>query len=427
MEATLLLFGGLFLLLLLGVPIAVALGTMALLAMWKYELGIFVCSANFYSGIAKYPLLAVPFFILAGMILERSGVSARLVNLASLIVGGIPGGIAIVAVLVCVFFGGISGSGPADAAAIGAVLIPEMVRKGYSKAFAAAVIAAGGSTAIIVPPSIALILYGVITTTSIPALFAGGAIPGFLAGMSLIIPAYLVSRKRGYVGERRGSLREIGRAFREAFWGLLAPVVILGGIYGGIFTATEAAVVAVFYGLFVGMIVYRTLSLKDFYEILVQASLASAVVLLIVTLAGLYSWAGSTLGVMEKMASAILSISSSQITALILVNFLILIAGMFLDAISIYYVFLPILLPIVAHFNWDPLWFGIVMTLNLAIGQFTPPVAVNLYVTTNLASINLEETSVAVIPFVLAMTIALILVILFPSLSLMLPKILNLY
>lgn len=427
MDPAFWLFFAFLVLLFLGVPIAVALGSVAVFMIWQFNLGIPVVSSNFYAGIAKYPLLAIPFFILAGMILERCGVSQRLVNLAGLLVGSVPGGLAIVAVLVCVFFGGVSGSGPADAAAMGAVLIPAMARKNYAKDFSAALIAAGGSTAIVVPPSIAFILYGVITTTSVPALFAAGVIPGTLAGLSLIVPAYWISKRRGYMGEKRGSLKEITKAFREAFWGLAAPLVILGGIYGGVFTATEAAVIAVFYGLFLGFVVYRTLNLKSFYQILVDSAVSSAVVLLIVALAGLYSWAGSTLGVMEKIARSFLTLSANPAVVLLLVNLVLFLAGMLLDAISIYYVFLPILLPVMAHFGWDPLWFGVLMTLNLAIGQFTPPVAVNLYVTTNLAGISLEKASLATIPFIAAMALALLAVALFPALSLWLPKLWGLY
>jgi tripartite ATP-independent transporter DctM subunit len=427
MDPTLWFFLLFVLLLFLGIPIAVALGSIAIFMIWHFQLGIPVISSNFYAGIAKYPLLAIPFFILAGMILERCGVSQRLVNLASLVVGSVPGGLAIVAVLVCVFFGGVSGSGPADAAAMGAVLIPAMVRKNYDKDFCAALIAAGGSTAIVVPPSIAFILYGVITTTSVPALFAAGVFPGILAGLSLIVPAYWISKRRGYVGQRRGTAREIAQAFKDAFWGLLAPLVILGGIYGGVFTATEAAIVAVFYGIFLGFVVYRTLDLKTFYQVLVDSAVSSAVVLLIVALAGLYSWAGSTLGVMEKIATSLLSLSSNPFVVLCLVNIVIFIAGMLLDAISIYYVFLPILMPIMTHFGWDPLWFGVVMTLNLAIGQFTPPVAVNLYVTTNLAGISLERASIATIPFIVAMGLALAITAAWPALSLWLPKVWGLY
>lgn len=427
MEAGLLLFLIFLILLFLGIPISTALGSTAIFFIWKYHLGLQVFSANFYAGIAKFQLLAIPFFILAGFILDRCGISKRLVNLASLIVGSVPGGLAIVAICVCVFFGGISGSGPADAAAMGAVLIPAMIAKGYHRGFSSALIASSGSTAIIVPPSIALILYGVITNVSIPALFAAGIFPGLLAGLSLVVPAYLISKKKGFLGERRGTLREILKAFKESIWGLLAPLIILGGIYGGIFTPTEAAVVAVFYGLFVGMIIYRSLKLKDLYPIFVDASLSSAIVMIIVSFAGLFSWAGSTLGVMDKTASLLLSISSNPFISILIINLLILIAGMLLDAISIYYVLLPILLPMIEYFEWDPLWFGTVMTLNLAIGQFTPPVAVNLYVTTNIANTSLEDTSLQVIPFILAMLIALLAVIYLPSLSLLLPTWWNLY
>ncbi|HUU50339.1 MAG TPA: TRAP transporter large permease [Nitrospinota bacterium] len=427
MEAGILLFLIFLVLLFLGIPIAVALGGTALFLIWKYQLGLPVYSANFYAGIAKFQLLAIPFFILAGFILERCGISKRLVNLASLIVGSIPGGLAIVAIAVCVFFGGISGSGPADAAAMGAVLIPAMIAKGYEKGFSSALIASSGSTAIVVPPSIALILYGVITNVSIPALFAAGIFPGLLAGFSLVLPAYFISKKKGFLGEERGTFKEIMKAFKESIWGLLAPIIILGGIYGGIFTPTEAAVVAVFYGLFVGMIIYRTLKLKDLYPILCDAALSSAIVMIIVSFAGLYSWAGSTLGVMDKTASFLLSLSSNPYISILIINILILIAGMLLDAISIYYIFLPILLPIIAHFQWDPLWFGVVMTLNLAIGQFTPPVAINLFVTTNIAKTSLEDTSLAVIPFIITMFLALLIVIYMPSLSLVLPIWWNLY
>jgi C4-dicarboxylate transporter, DctM subunit len=427
MDPGLILIFAFLILLLLGLPIAVALGSVAIFAIWYANLGIPVVSSNVYAGIAKFPLLAIPFFILAGIILERCGVSKRLVHLTSLVVGSVPGGLAIVAILVCVFFGGISGSGPADAAAIGAVLIPAMARKNYRKDFAAALIAAAGSTAIVIPPSIAFILYGVIMGVSVPALFAGGILPGVLAGLSLIIPAYVISKKHGYAGERRGSWKEIFLAFKDALWGLLAPLVILGGIYGGIFTATESAVVAIFYGLLVGFVIYRTLNWRVLYDILVDSALSSAVVLLIVALAGLYGWAAATLGVVDRSAKLILSISTNEWVVLALVNVMLLIAGMLLDAISIYYICLPILIPIMAHFHWDPLWFGVVMTLNLAIGQFTPPVAVNLYVTTNLAQVSFEKVSLATIPFILTMAGSLVLVVLFPWLSLYLPQLWGLY
>ncbi|HEC30970.1 MAG TPA: TRAP transporter large permease, partial [Deltaproteobacteria bacterium] len=305
------LFGSFFLLMILGVPIAVSIGLSAIAVIWMADLGITIVSPNFYSGIAKFPLLAIPLFILAGFLFERCGISERLVVFADKLVGRREGALAIVAVAVCVFFGGISGSGPADAAAIGAILIPAMIAENYGGGFAAGLIAAGGSTAIIVPPSIALIIYGALTNTSITTLFAAGIVPGFLAGLSLVIPAYLISRRKGY-GKARTDIDDITlwQAFRQAFFGLIAPGIILGGLYGGIFTPTEAAVVAVVYGVFLGFVVYKTLTLKLFYELLVDASVASAIVMIIVTLAGLFSWAANTLGTLDAIANYLIKLST---------------------------------------------------------------------------------------------------------------------
>jgi tripartite ATP-independent transporter DctM subunit len=242
----------------------------------------------------------------------------------------------------------------------------------------------------------------------------------------LIIPSVFIAKKHGWRGERWGTRHELWVAFKEAIWGLLAPAVILSGIYGGIFTATEAAVVAVFYGLFLGFIVYRSLSFRTLYGIFRDATLSSAVVMFIVAFAGLFSWTGSTLGVMDKTSVYLLTLSSNPFMILVLINVILFIAGMLMDAISIYYIFLPILLPIIKHFQWDPVWFGVVMTLNLAIGQITPPVAVNLYVIANIANLSLEKISRSVVPFVAIMLVALLVTMLFPSLSTFLPELFGL-
>jgi tripartite ATP-independent transporter DctM subunit len=417
-----LLFVSFFVLLLLGTPIALAIGIPSFLVINLGGLGTPVIAPNFFAGIAKFPLLAIPLFILAGFVLERCGISEKIIHFANLLFGQRAGGLVIVAVAVCVFFGGVSGSGPADAAAIGAILIPAMYAQGYSKSYSASLIAAAGSTAIIVPPSIALIIYGAITNTSIPALFAAGAVPGLIAGLAIVIPAFIIARRKGYGAIVEKSSDSVFKAFREAFWGLMAPVIILGGLYGGIFTPTEAAVVAVFYSLMLGFVIYRSLTIKMAYQILVDASEASAVVMLIVAFAGLFSWAGSTVGILDDLAGYLMGISSNEWVILFFINALIFVGGMLMDAISIYYIFLPIFLPIMSHFNWDPVWFGVVMTFNLAIGQFTPPVAVNLYVTTQLADIPLERTFRSVLPLVAAMLIALIAIIAFPWLSLFVPR-----
>jgi tripartite ATP-independent transporter DctM subunit len=423
---TLLVFGLFLALVVLGTRIAVALGATACLIILLYNQGAIGISSIFYSNIAKFPLLAIPFFILAGFVMERSGVSARLINLASLIVGPIPGGLAIVGVAVCVFFGGISGSGPADAAAIGAVLIPAMIAKGYDRNFAAGLIATAGSTAILIPPSIAFVVYGVITEVSVPALFAGGIFPGLVAGAALVVPAYFISRKHGWGGERWGNPRELWVAFKRAFWGLMAPAVILGSMYGGICTPTEAAIVAVVYGILLGWI-YRTISWLELYRCMLDAAITSGVVMFIVAFAGLFGWAADRVGAIDHVLKSMLSLSDNGVVMILIVNVVLFIAGMLLDAISIFYVFMPIFIPMMKHFGWDPLWFGVVMTYNLAIGMATPPVAVNLYVTTSLADTKLDQVAVAVVPFVLAMVVGLIVVIFWPWLSLAPPIWFGLY
>jgi tripartite ATP-independent transporter DctM subunit len=393
----------------------------ALLFLWGYNLGIQVMSSNFFANIAKFPLLAIPFFILAGFLMDRVGLSRRLVNLLHLLVGPIPGGLGIVAVLGCVLFGAISGTGPADTAAIGAVMIPAMVKRGYDIGFSSALVASAATTDVLIPPSVAFVVYGVITETSIGGLFAAGVVPGLIMGAALVLPVYLISRKHGWGGDRWGTKAEIWQALKEAFWGLMAPVIILGGIYGGIFTPTEAAVVAVFYGLFVGIFFYRNLKLQMLYEVLRDSAVSTSVVMIVVAFAGLFAWTGSTMGIMDRAAKALLNVTQNPIVLLLLLNFMLLIAGMLLDAISIYYVFLPILIPVMKHFGWDPMWFGVMMTVNLAIGTVTPPVALNLYVAANMAKISMERISRAAVPFVLALIAALLVVTYIPSLSLWLP------
>jgi C4-dicarboxylate transporter, DctM subunit len=426
MEQVIIFFLIFLALLVLGIPIAISLGFTSTILIWKYSLGIAAITPVFYASVAKFQLLALPFFILAGLILDRCGISKRLIRLVSLLVGPIPGGLAIVTIIVGVIFAGISGSGPADTAALGVVLFPAMIAMGYDKGYTSALIASTGSLAIVIPPSIAFIIYGVITATSVPALFAAGVIPGVITALFLIIPSYFIARKYGWKGERWGTLKEIRQAFKEAVWGLLAPVFILSGIYGGIFTATEAAVMAIFYGLFIGLIVYRSLNFRILYGILRDAVISSAVVMFIVAFAGLFSWTGSTLGVMDKTSAHLLLLSSDPFIILLLVNVILFMAGMLMDAISIYYIFLPILIPVINHFNWDPVWFGVVMTLNLAIGQITPPVAVNLYVIANIAGLSLERISRSIIPFVAAMLVSLLITMLFPCLSTCLPALFGL-
>ncbi len=423
MDSGILLLGLFGVLIFLRVPIAVALGLAGMVVVYQANLGAQMFAPVFFANISKFSLLAIPFFILAGVLMGRAQISDKIIRLVSLLVGPIRGGLAIVTVITAIFWGAVSGSGPATVAALGTILIPGMIKSGYDRGFAAALMSASAGLAIIIPPSIALIVYGVITGASISKLFAAGVVPGMLVGLALIIPTYIISIKRDYGGEAWGKFSELLAAFKSAVWGLLAPVIILGGIYGGIFTPTEAAAVGVFYGLFVGVFFYRTLRFKDIVDLLVETAVASAVVMLVVAFAGIFGWAMTTLGIVEKISSTAMALTSNQYVLLLIINVLLLIAGMLLDAISIFYLLLPLLMPVMAHYQWDPVWFGVMMTVNLAIGQITPPVAVNLYVGANIAGISMERISRAVWPFVLAAIVGLLVITYIPSLSLWLPAV----
>ena len=412
----------------LGVPIGTSLGVAAVITVYYFDLGIAMLGVNFSSGIASFPLLAIPFFVLAGVILEKAGLAATIARFFELLVGKAVGGLAMVAVMTCMFWGALSGSGPATTAAVGLILLTPMIKHGYDKHFAGATIANASDLSIIIPPSIAFIIYGNITSVSVSALFVAGIIPGILTGAGTILVAYLVSRKRGYRGlERRGTPREILKALKDSIWAILAPVIILGGIYAGIFTPTEAAVVAVFYSLFVAVVIYRNVTWRDMIRMLVDASVTSSVIMFIVVFAGLFTWAASVIGVIDQAANFVISISPNAAVMIILINLLLLGLGMILDAISISYLIMPILIPVLAAFKIDPLWYGVVFISALAIGQATPPVGVNLFTAANLVKGDLDSVARQAIVFVIMDVVILIILSLFPILSLYLPVLAGLY
>jgi C4-dicarboxylate transporter, DctM subunit len=418
-----LLFGAFVVLMLSGVPLAVAMGLAGTAVIAASGLGIMSLPTNVYTGIAKYPLMAIPVFVIAGLIFERAGVAATIVRFASAVVGQRQGGLAIVAVVVAMILGGISGSGPADSAAVGAVMLPSMIKAGYPRAFIAGTIAAAGSTDILIPPSIAFVIYSLLVPqASVPALFAAGMIPGVLSGLTLILVAWWLSAKHGFESQSTESRPPFWQSLKEAGWGLAAPVIILGGMRSGLFTPTEAAVVAVFYGFFVGMVVYRSLGWRDIYNVLVESAEISSVILTVVALASVFAWASSTLGTFDRLAKAMLGAGLPEIAMLVSIQFLLLIAGMFLDAISIYFIFLPLLIPIAIHFNWDLVWFGVVITMNMALGQFHPPLGVNLMVTCRMAGVSMESTIPWVLWFVAAMAGTMFLVTFVPEIALWLPR-----
>lgn len=412
-------------LLMFNIPIAAALGIASLVVLMIKGTSLSVLAMLLYSAIAKFTLLAVPFFIMAGVIMEKAGISSRLIKLANAAVGHLPGGLAIVGILTCMFFAAISGSGPATVAALGVIMIPAMIRAGYDPRYSSALMANAGAIGIIIPPSIPFVIYGVIAETSIARLFIAGIIPGIIMGGLLMIASYLLSVKYNWRGEKRASVKEFTRAFVDAFWGLMTPVIILGGIYGGFFTPTEAAAVAVVWGLFVGVFVYKEIKWKQFVSTMVDSAVATAVVMLVVASASIFAWIVTTEGVTVSASQSLLSLSDSRIVILLMINVILLIAGCFIDAISAFYIFTPILLPVVTKLGMDPVVFGIVMTVNLAIGQITPPVGVNLYVACGISKISLKDISSGLWPFLIASLIALLLVTYIPSISLWLPGLLG--
>jgi tripartite ATP-independent transporter DctM subunit len=415
-----------FMILLLGgVPIGVALGLAGALAIALADQTLMAMPTNVYAGIAKYPLIAIPMFVLVGCVFDRTGVALRLVKFATALVGAGRGALASVAVLVAMIIGGISGSGPATSAAVGQVVTRGMVKDGYPRPFIAATVGAAAATDILIPPSIAFIVYAVMVPgVSVPAIFMAGMFPGILAGIAIIVPILIISWLKDFGGKNpERDENSLWQSFKEAIWGLMAPVVILGGMRIGAFTPTEAAVMAVFYGLFVGFFIYRSMTMKDLYEMLVEAGEISAVILIIIALASVFAWSTSTLGIVQPIAAWIVGLGLGEYGTIALLMVALIFIGMFLDGVSTFLILLPVLIPIARAFDWDLTWFGVILTMKIAIGQFTPPMAVNLMVSCRIAGVTMESTIPWVIWMILAMFVALALVVVFPGIALWLPSV----
>ena len=424
--AGVILLGVFVVLLICGAPIAVCLGMSSVAAMLVQGAGKpivavmsvlpRICSASS----SKFVLLAIPFFIISGNVMEKAGISGRLINLAEKCLGHIKGGMAMVCIVVSCFFAAISGSGPATVAALGLIMIPALVKAGYPAAFSCALMAAGGAIGAVIPPSITFVVYGSIADASITSLFKAGMVPGLLMGAGLIITALVIGRKCDLKVSPKASGAERLAAFKDAVPGLLMPVIILGGIYGGIFTPTEAAAVSVFYGLFVGFVIYKDLNLNKLSDIMVDSCSTTATVMFITMGASLFAYVLTRARLDEAIENVMLNVTGGSVVIFfIIVNIVLLIAGCFLDSTSALYIFTPLFAPVALQLGIDPIHLGVVMIVNLAIGLFTPPVGVNLYVACGIGKISIEDISKGIIPCLVAMLIILLLITYIPAISLM--------
>lgn len=441
-NITLILFGVFFALMILGTPISVALGVSALATFWALDDNPIKLVQMAYNSVGSFPLMAVPSFILAGALMEVAGISRRLVNIAESVAGAMTGGMAISTIFACVLFGSISGSGPATTAAVGMLMIPAMVNAGYGKGFAGAVTASSGGLGIIIPPSIPMVIFG-ITAFGVPApdsavaqfgefrsmsittLFVAGLLPGMFLSATLMVLAYFISKKRGFTGQvENWSAAQVKTAFKEGILSVLAPVIILGGIYAGVFTPTESAIVAIFYTLFVGVFIYREITLKDIRDALETTTWLSGRVLLILFTATAFGRILVEQGITKQMAEAVLGITDNKYLIILLIIALLLFIGMFMETLSAIMILTPVLLPIAYNLGVDPIHFGIIMICCLSIGFATPPLGENLFVASAVANVSFERIAMRALPFVLVAVIAVIVIAFIPQISLFLPDLL---
>lgn len=413
----------LFAVFLLGFPIAFSLGIVSGLQIFNDGYPLIVVIQRMFTGADSIALTAIPLFILSGNLMYRGGMSKRIVNFADMLLGHFPSGLAMVSVLACMFFAAITGSAIASTAAIGGILIPLMVEKGYDKEFCAPLLACGGSIGPIIPPSIPLLVYGTMANVSVGKLFIGGVFPGILMGISLIIYSYFIGKKRNYIGRsERAKLSDIIKSGINASLSLLMPLIIIGGIMSGIFTPTESAAIAVVYSIITGMLIYRELTLKDIWETMIDSAKATGQVLLVVAFASLFTWVITINNIPQTVGQFLGSTISSKITLLLVINIILLIAGTFIDTTSAVVIFTPLFLPMVQAYGVDLVHFGLIMAVNLTIGMCTPPLGVCLFVSGSIAKVSLKEQFKDLIPMILVLILVLIIVTYIPSITLFLPQ-----
>jgi len=420
----LMLFGVFLLAMVLGFPIAISLGVASLSYLIFSDIPLIIIPQRLYSGIDIFVLLSIPGFILAGNLMNQGGITKRIVDFSNAMVGHIRGGLGLANIVGSMVFAGISGTAVADSASLGAVLIPAMKEEGYEADFSCAVTASSSTIGPIIPPSLPMIVAGTLTGLSVGRLFVAGIIPGILLGIGLMTVSYAISLKRGHpVGERK-TVREIIRTFGSAFWALLMTAIILFGIIGGVFTPTEASIVASAYAFFIGLFVYHGFTLRDLPRIILESAITTASIMVLVGLANLFAWIMVSEGVPGMLANAILSVSENPIIVLLLINLLLLVVGMFMETISALLILFPVLLGLATQIGIHPIHFAMIVVLNLMIGLTTPPMGVCLFITSSIGKISLWQISRAILPFLAVSLFVLVLVTFVPQISLFLPELL---
>jgi C4-dicarboxylate transporter DctM subunit len=418
----LLLVGSFILLLCIGVPIALAIGVSATIVIMASGFPLAMVPQTMFSGNESFALVAVPFFVLAGDILARGGISERIVAFAEATLGRIRGGLSIVSIVASMFIAAISGSGAATTAAVGSALLPELKEKGYDVDFSAALIASAGTIGVVIPPSVPMVLYAVIAGVSVAKLFMAGFIPGALMGLGLIAYSIFVARKRGYPAGELRTRAEKWALFKDATWGLMTPVIILGGIFSGLFTPSEAAAIAVDYSFLVAFFVYKSMDFKKFYNLIVGAGVTSAIVMFIIATSKLFGWALAFYEVPEMVANFLLGLAGGNGVMIYLIfAVVILVAGMFMETASALIILTPIFLPTIQQVGGNLIHFGLLVTVGLAIGMATPPVAIDIFVASAISGLPMEQISRRIIPMVLVLIAVFLVITYIPSITLFLP------
>lgn len=420
---SLILFASFFILVLIGVPVAFSLGLSSIAALlYQGQIPLIVSVQRLFTGTDSFPLMAIPFFMMAGALMNTGGISRRLVDFASAVVGHKTGGLAYVTAMASMLFAAVSGSGAATTAAIGGMMIPALIKKGYGKEFASALQASSGSLGVVIPPSIPFVLFGFMSGVSIAELFLAGIVPGVLIAVLLMVVSYFMVKNGQSTLEERVPFKEMVRRFFAALPALLMPAIILGGIFSGQFTPTEAAVIAVVYGFIVGIFVYRELNLANIMEAMKDAVISNAVVLMLLAFASTFSWIMASELIPQKIAALMSSIAPNQFIFLLLVTVFLLIIGTFLETTPALILLVPILVPVAQTFDVNLVHFGVLMVVNLAIGMVTPPLGITLFVASNISKVPLANLFRAIVPFILCMIAALLVLTFVPQISLFVPE-----